>query len=356
MERQPSLDIIRGLAIFSMVGIHMAVSPYFNMTFMSWLGIIVTPLFLMAAGTSSELFVESRSSKFIEMKLIYLELFCRALTLYTISITGLFVGHLFLPKIYPVFEFFSWGLIQLIAIGYILSIPLSKNSKLIFPLIILIFMLTFVSKIYFPTQLSFLTIGFRPFLPYIGFFWFGQIIYNNFYSNSIVHRTDNKTIICIYSYIVYLCYIFCYLFRIDIYNTIFYELFLFLLTSAIYISLTIFLKDFIDEKGKEMKILYLLERPGKIAFTIYYTHMPFIFFLILPLLNFFHISNRLIIMSISILTISSLFIIFATIENIWRQQKYILGAEWFLRNGTEMLMKLVIIIVKNLRIHIYGQS
>jgi len=335
MERYASIDIIRGLAIFSMVGVHMAVSLFFDMSFMTGLGVLVTPLFLMVAGTSCELFSARR-----QLNTYKLELLSRALILYIFSIAGLFFGHLFLPKIYPVFEFFSLGLIQLIALGYVFSIILPLNLKFKVLLIIIVFIIAFILKVYFShLPSSFLPTYSRLF--YIVYFWFGQIVYAFLYSN---HKllTINTTRNNMYNYlsIILVSYISIYFIYLHIFLNNFNDLLIFLLTSGFYILLAVFLIFYIDLGKRKVGILNLFEMPGKIAFTIYYIHMPLIFFFVLPLYKFFSF-NRSTIMSIA--TIFLLFLIFAVIEIRWRKRKYIMGAEWILREGAELVRRFIII-------------
>jgi hypothetical protein len=326
--RVSSVDIGRGFAILCMVAAH------FGITF--WIlniygEIFAAPFFLLISGISFEFFMKSRIQKNNCRKFIFLESVSRSVFIYLLPLLPYFAVCLLFPEKFT-FYFIHWGVFQVIAIGYILGFFVHGNWKLKVGAVFAVFFITILIQTYFSDFLGFLLSDFFPVLPWVAYFFVGQLIYEvyNIQSFPSVKLLFISLISCIFSVIFFK---FSNVpFGHDFRNQ-FPE---FLLLSSIFFLIQSIFIILVDRQHDCEKLLNPLERIGEIAFSAYYIHFPLVIvagliFTKYNLPSFFIIPSILIII-----------LILAAIESYWEKYNFILSLEWVLRKCSNMLYGLLL--------------
>ncbi len=336
--RYHSIDIARGIAIFCMLVAHVYLLFPAYIKY-NYLGSLAAPFFIIIAGTSYDLLISARVKINIENKLIFLEIFYRALMLITIDAIALFVGSMISPSIYHFAIYF--GVFQVIALGYIVGclIPNNLITK-IFSLIGLAFLIV-VTGICFSNNAILINISITVF-PMLIYFQFGRILFNlldkqyqQLFSPKFL--VIIPSLLLIYSVILYLKG---YTIVGDL-STQRYELpVILIICSLMYIIFSVLVR-YVDRSNEYLIVLKPFERMGKIAFTLFYLNMIII---ILVLMFFLKCLPNIVLPKESIfmyvISIILLVLIFAQFEKLWSKYNYRYGAEWIYRNGTRLLVNI----------------
>lgn len=324
INRDRSIDTARGFAILLMIQVHLFILVPYN-GIINNLNSLMSPssFFLIMAGLSYEFFFRSRSAKYSEQT-IFIEIIYRALILVSVDMLILLIGSILWPSTYS-FTIY-WGVIQVIAFGYIFGYIFPRDFKsrifLIIGLILLTLMFDFSNML----------------LPGLIYFQFGRLIYY------MVSLEDNKKHLFIISSLLIICNIsILYIFNINIFSgwiashrwefpTII------IITNNVFVLLTV-IRGIIHKYPNISYFLNPIERMGKIAFTIYFAHIGLIFAISTLVLKFL---PDIIIKSSFILQFFALIlfvIFFSTLEKYWSNYDYIFGFEWLLRKGSKFLLR-----------------
>jgi len=343
-SRLHAVDICRGLALLLMIEAHIS-QP---MGWISdWAFIMAGPFFLIISGFSYDLFLASRM-KNSSKKYIFLESFFRGFLIYIIPlipyiIVGLFFSSLFSSVTGHTYKIniFHWGIFQIIGVGYILGLLIPNNFKSKILATISAFVITYIISNYFHESLSVMITGIFPLFPWIGYFLYGRVAYELYQSKQL--KNDKNLVIFSAAFLII--------------SLLIYEIFganlssfasarsqfpMFLLLCSLHYIIFSLLVIYIDHKHFYFSFTDKLENIGKICFTAYYIHFLSLFLIQKPVSMFFNnlppaISNLIILSIITIILIQ--------IEKIWKNYNYKFGFEWFLRKGTEELLKLSRVIV-----------
>jgi hypothetical protein len=327
IDRVRSVDIGRGFAILCMIAAHFGISFWIINRYGE---IFAAPFFLLISGISYEFFINSRLQKNVYHRSIFLESFSRSFFIYLLPLVPYFVVCLLYPEKFT-FYLIHWGVFQVIAIGYILGFFIYESWKIKVGAIITVFFITTLIQTYFSYYFRFLLSDFSPILPWIAYFFAGQLIYEVYKKPSLPSSKllFVSFIACIFSFVFFKFsnIPFDYSFR--------NQFSLFLLILSIFFIIQLFFIILVDRLHKCEKILNPLERIGKIAFSAYYIHFLLVF-LAGKIIIQYNFPSFFIFPSILVIIL-----ILAGIEKYWEKYNLIFSLEWFLRKGSNMLFYLL---------------
>lgn len=333
-ERVSSLDVSRGLSIVLMIEAHILIFvPYLT----KYSAFFAAPLFLVIAGVSYQLFLQSRIKKGVNLRIIYMETFWRSITLFLVTFSVTIIGILFVPWYYQSIgngwvNLFNipWTVFEAISIGYLLGLIIYKNKKLKVIAIFAIFTLSYLISTFHIDSLYSLITPSSFSMNMISFFIFGQLIFEIYNKENISLKNNSKLLIYAISFIAIsfaIQYIFPYNF--DYENRTKFTVFL--MSSSIMLFVMLILIRFIDIKKYLRKICVPFENIGRIAFTAYYLHLLIIFLLKKLIMGHFLLyADNLIILILTVM-------ILAVFEKIWRKYNYVFGLEWTLRKVANIM-------------------
>ncbi len=348
-NRMRSLDILRGIAILSMLEAHIQEliilqNPVtYYTSFIPYIanraGIFSAPFFLIISGLGFQFFIENRKRKKQQINLIFYESILRALLLYIISTLFLFIASIVQPSAYS-FTYLNWNVFQVIGMSYILGCIISikthpKNDTFIlFSMYFIIFITYDISNILILNK-NILLLGVFPFIPYYSFFIFGQLSYKLYEIN--IGKLINTLIPSVFIILTSLIFITDLSLNFDYRENILLASWL----CIFHLTLQLLFINFIDLKNLNNFTLKLtivcVEALGKIAFSLYYLHLGLIIFTMI-VLRYFEIE---IFGSADALNII-LFTIFMTSFSIfslkWKNINYKWGLEWLFRQSTNMIL------------------
>lgn len=335
-KRDISTDIARGFAILLMIQVHLFILVPYNGD-LNYLNSLMSPapFFLIMSGLSYEFFFKSRLTKYNHEKIIFFEIIYRALILVSIDMLALLVGSVLWPSLYN-FTIY-WGVIQIIAFGYIFGYFFPKDFK---------------SKIFSTVGLTFLMIIFNlnlsnnpilfdlsvTLLPGLIYFQSGRIIHD------LLTLESNKNYLASLSSLLLICnLLLIYLFNINIFSewiavhrwespTIF------IIINNVFI-LTVLIQKVIYKYSCLSLFLNPIERLGKIAFTVYFAHVGLLFAISTFTLKFLPdvVIPSSFLLQFCILILFLVF--FSTIEKYWSNYEYLFGFEWLLRKGSKLMLE-----------------
>ena len=341
--RIPSVDIFRGLALLLMIDAHIPISVGW---ISKWSHILAAPFFLIVSGLSYDLFLSSRKRKTIEKKYICVEAFSRGFLIYALPLVPyIIISILFtvpfiqLPYVqrYSI-QIFHWGVFQIIGVGYILGLLIPNNLKSKVFFLIFTFISTFIISNFYPDVFYFLINDIYAFFPWVGYFLYGRIFYE-LYNRSFKDETlfGFSLVFLISSLLTMnIC-------KVDFLLSTRDQFPMFLFLSSFYFIIFTLMIIFIDRRHFHHCFFNLLENVGKICFTSYYIHFPILFFINYVFKVFFGDTTSFksfdsLVLNIIILLF--IIIILSYIEKKWRNYNYIFGFEWFIRTGSQILIKL----------------
>ena len=325
-QRIQSVDIGRGFAIICMIAAHISIIFW---VINDYGRIFAAPFFLLISGISYEFFLESRFQKKVLKISIFSESFSRSVIIYFLPLIPYFVVGIWgLTNI----QVIHWGVFQVIALGYILGFFVHGDWKLKMYAIILVFLSTFLAQFFYPQILNFLLVGFTPLLPWLAYFFMGQLIFE------IYQRRYISIIFLILISIIAFIFSFGFFYHIHMpfESDLRTEIPFFLLLSSLFFLIQAIFIILVDRLHVCDLLFNPLERIGKIAFTAYYLKYPLVFCAAFIMIKFnlppiFLIPSIIIIMGI--LTI---------IEKFWEKYDYKFGFEWIVRRGSTLLYKKII--------------
>lgn len=336
MERLPSVDVCRGIAVIGMVAgdipTVMNISNYYEFLF-------VPGFFLFIAGVSYELFVISRTERHKNLITRNLETFWKAIILLAIT-QGIFLaGVLLFPSRFGM-EFNS-SLFLVISVGYLLSVFIPGKLVYHLPIIIVPFiLLNYLNPV--PGMFFFLFSDPFPLIPFISYFFAGRAIMVVYEKMNDLPMKNGKIVIVSAVFVAVMAGIF-WLFALPLQGTARTEFPGFLLLAGLMICILSLLSVCHARiKGFDF-FLSPLERTGRIAFSAYYAFYA-LELLVFPYLNRVFIAHfdHNVQMAAYILSIIGILFLTAGIEKIWRKTGYIFGLEWALRYGAAFFTKLTV--------------
>lgn len=333
-KRISSLDISRGISIFLMIEAHILILiPLFSKK----CAFFAAPFFLIIAGVSFQLFLQSRIKRGLKYSSIYLETFWRALLLFLITFSITILGIIFFGWYYKLIGNVGltiynipWTVFEAISLGYIIGLIIYRSFKLKLLTIFVLFVISYLISFFDINSLFFLIKPSSFSMNMIAFFIFGQLIYESYNKVNISPSRNSKLIaysiiLIIVSYIILI---------ISPYEFVYSERTkfpVFLMSSSILFFSMLILIRLRDINDKFKNILSPFEGIGKIAFSAYYLHIIIIHLLKIVLLN--RMPPYIVNITILVLTV----IILSIIERYWRKYNYAFGLEWILRRGANFL-------------------
>jgi len=344
-ERFSSLDIVRGFAIFLMIESHIAVIlPSSALNYLS--GIVAAPFFVLISGLAFEFFVLSRIKRGNSRPRILIETLSRGVTLFTITLLPYFIASIVMPSTFPWVGIFKSSVFQVIAIGFIIGFFLQGRPVLkIIALALILFSTPIFRSI---GDLSFLTTDPFPPFPFLGFFVIGQI-FSDIYTNKRIELINSRILLCI-SILPLIILLPILLLS----NTVFDrpalgQVHVFLLVCGAQFFFIVLFKVLVD-RARHMVMFRSLEGIGRISFSAYYLHWPFIFILakIFSILSFTS-SDFIIVLLLNLVILMSITWVLSFIELKWSKYRYALGVEWIFRKGSAQLVSLFELLIKKAR-------
>lgn len=347
-SRLHSVDICRGLALLFMIEAHIPQSV--NLV-TSWSGILAAPFFLITSGLSYDLFLSSRikneAQKYIILESVFRGLFVYLIPLLPYAIVGIFFMSSFSYVLGHKYEIniIHWGIFQVIGVAYIFSLIIPNNLKSKILVLISIFIISYIIKAPSQQALYFLVEfkpGSYPLLPWIGYFLFGRIIYELHQNVNMIK--DNKLM----SFSIVFLILNLLMFKtsgISFLSSNRVQFPIFLLISSIYLLIFSLIVRYIDNKHYWLQFMSPIESIGKICFTAYYVHYLLLFILVKSA-SFFPNYFSPVILNLLMLVIIAMILV--KLEQKWRNFNYMFGFEWFIRKGTDKLLKLSRYNYKNL--------
>lgn len=335
--RLHSVDICRGLALLLMIEAHI---PQSMGWISNWSIIMAAPFFLIISGLSYDLFLSSRIKTEVK-KNIFLESLFRGLLVYTIPLIPYIIVGLFFISYFSFvtgnsyeINIFHWGVFQIIGVGYIFGSLIPNNLKSKTLITISTFIITYIITNLFQETFYFLLTGSFPLLPWIGYFLFGRIAYG-LYQNK--HLKNDTTLLSFSIIFLIISLLIFETYKVDFLSSTRDQFPIFLLISSVHLFVFSLLITYVDHKHICLSLMNPLEKVGKICFTAYYIHFLIILTIQKSASIFFTyfppaISNMVIFVIITAILVQ--------IEKSWKNYNYIFGFEWFIRKGTDSLLKL----------------
>jgi hypothetical protein len=336
VERLPSVDICRGIAVIGMVAGDLPtvinISNYYEFLF-------VPGFFLFIAGVSYELFVLSRTERHKNVTARNIETFWKAIILLAITQGIFFAGVLLLfPSKFSMA--FNSSLFLVISAGYLLSVFIPGKLLYQIPAIIIPFLLLN----YLNPSGMFLFLFSHPFplIPFISYFFAGRavmVVYERMHDLAM----KNVKIVFGSAVLIAAMALVFRLFSLTFTDTTRAELPGFLLLAGVMTGILSVLSVCHHRiKGFDF-FLSPFERAGRIAFSAYYGFYALELTLI-PYLNRALIRNfdPEIQMVAYVLSIIIILFLIAGFEKIWRKSGYKFGMEWALRYGSAYFTKLTL--------------
>lgn len=336
MERLPSVDVCRGIAVIGMVAGDI---PTVMIMSNFYLFLFVPGFFLFIAGVSYELFVISRTERHANPVTRNLETFWKAIILLAITQGIFLVGSLLFPSRFSM-EFNS-SLFLVISVGYLLSIFIpGKLEYLLLILIVPFLLLTYLNPL--PGMFFFLFSDPFPLIPFISYFFAGRAVMVVYEKMNDLPMKNGKIVIVSAVFVAGMASIF-YVFSLPVTEAARTEFPGFLLLAGVMICILSSLSVCHARiKGSDF-FLSPFERTGRIAFSAYYA------FYALELVAFPYLNREFIAhvdlnvqMIVYVLSIISILFLTAGWEKIWRKTGYIFGLEWALRSGSAFFTKLTV--------------
>lgn len=327
--RIPSPDMARGFAILIMIEAHlMIIVSVPILTDIS--RALAAPLFTIVAGLSYELLLFSRRRAGKTKRSIFIETISRSIGLFGITILPSLIGSILLPSVFSQGVAF-WSVFQIISVGYLIGFPLHNHPIWKLSAIICSFILYGLLNPF--AQFAFLTGGLFPVLPFVGYFFVGQLIAAIYIDKRI--STANPVHLIISSLVLITLSISAsIIFEIPFERTSQMNPIFFLLTTGIQLMIFVLFILMVDKKRISEKFSNWLQAIGRIAFSAYYIHFAIIYLVHWSLISIGMTSISIIVNPISLFLIVGFIIV---IENRWRKHGYIFGVEWILRRFSTLI-------------------
>ncbi|MFX1256313.1 MAG: heparan-alpha-glucosaminide N-acetyltransferase domain-containing protein [Promethearchaeota archaeon] len=332
-KRIESIDFLRGLTIIFMIMYHIKIFWFerasgFFIEFIMVLGLIAAPFFLIISGIGFNLYISNSIKKDLSKIQIYIEIIKRAIIIFFIStLLNFLFGIFFISK----FLFLYWSVFQLIAISMLLSgiIILNRKWKLLFVILLIIILFALNQNILLLNSKLFdiLFEGSFPFFPWVYCFLLGILI-----GISIEKlNKDNFKIIAICYLILSINALLLWYLWFRIYFAESLELNLFLCSVGTFLILFLFFYLILDFKEINFRVNKVIEKWGKLSFSIYYIHFIIIYGVLILFTLYFYEDFQLTFGYYYYLIICLIFLM--TIESfllLWKKINYKYGAEWIL--------------------------
>jgi len=305
--------------------------------------LLVAPVFIMVSGVSFQFFISSRRERGYSERKLFFEGASRAIVLFFLTLIPPILSKLlFHPSDFasdPVASAANtWSIFQVIAVGYGIGILFTRN--------ILIQILSIPAIIFLSGMMSsmnifgLLTSGFYPLFPYFAYFLIGQLL-TKLYTDTRLRRVHTITLftcsIVLFFGLLMLTFISHLSLVLTNYKQNQTEPIIIALIASILLIILIFLIRVIDKRERAPILLRPIERVGRISFTSYYLEDYGATSVSLILLTSIGLSSIPIIVNPILLVIFILGL--ALFEWQWKRINYFLGAEWFLRKGSALLMR-----------------
>jgi hypothetical protein len=334
MERLPSIDVCRGIAVIGMVAgdipTVMNISNYYEFLF-------IPGFFLFIAGVSYELFIISRAERHKNIITRNIETFWKAIILLAITQGIFFAGVMLFPSRFSVV--FNSSLFLVISTGYLLSILIPSKLEYLIPIILVPFLLLNYLNTSIPGLFFFLFSDPFPLIPFISYFFAGRAIMIVYEKMNDLPMKNGKIVIFSAMFVAGMAIIF-QVFLIPFTKTTRTEFLGFLLLAGLMICILSVL-SFCRTRIKGFDFyLSPFERTGRIAFSAYYAFYA-MELIIFPYINrvFIKYLDPEIQIIIYFLSIIIILLITTGIEKIWRKTGYKFGMEWALRYGSAYFTK-----------------
>lgn len=326
-RRFASLDISRGFAITCMILAHM---PVIFWVFNDVGGMLASPFFLLVSGVSYQFFIASETNDHHDHNMFFLKVIPRSLLIYAIPLIPYFIVCFLFPSDFS-FRFIHWGVFQVIAVGYVLGYFVHRKRMMKIISVLLVFSATLIITVYFSSSPGILVSDHTPVLPFLAYFFIGQLIYEIylFPPDKSLLLSCSTFFIVLFGFLLFSCagVPFNDYSRSQI-PTIF-------LISAFFLGVMVFLVQIVDNKNFLLKILDPLRRIGKISFSSYYLHYILVIGLGWVLLQFNF--SPIFVIPCTLLIIISL----AALEKYWETVNFIFGLEWMIRTGSNRIARLI---------------
>jgi uncharacterized membrane protein YeiB len=340
IQRDNSIDIARGFAILLMIQGHLSILVPYSGNLNNFLSLLSpATFFLVVAGMSYEFFITSRLIRYNHSKLVFFETIYRALILISVDLLMLLVGSFVSPSIYHFT--LEWGVIEVIAFGYIMGCFFQKDIKSKISLTVCLIFLMVLLKFNSLNNLILFNIS-MTLLPKLIYFQFGRLIPDLFRS------IKSKNHLLVISILALCCnisiiYIYTLVYHVNIsLNGITEHRWEF--PTILFLIVNIFLLMILIRRlcnSPNMKfLLEPIERLGKIAFTVYFVHIGILLAISIFIRKFLPTFNIPPLFTLQIFVLISFVILFSKFEKYWKSYGYIFGFEWILRKGSIFLLKL----------------
>jgi hypothetical protein len=337
MERLPSVDVCRGIAVMGMVAgdipIVANVDNFYEFLF-------VPGFFLFIAGVSYELFVISRTERHKNVTTRNIDTFWKAIILLAITQIIFFAGVIIFPSKFSMA--FNSSLFLVISVGYLLSIFIPSKLEYQIPIILVPFLLLNYLNTSIPGMFLFLFSHPFPLIPFVSYFFAGRAIMIVYEKMNDLPMKNGKIVVFSALFVTLMVIIF-RLFLLSFTKTTRIEFLGFLLLVGVMICILSLLSVcHYRIKGFDF-FLSPFERAGRIAFSTYYAFYA-LELVLFPFLNRVFVGNLDPKIQMAVYVMSIIIILFLTagIETIWRKSGYKFGLEWALRYGSAYFTKLTL--------------
>jgi peptidoglycan/LPS O-acetylase OafA/YrhL len=344
-KRYRSLDIIRGCAILSMIQAHLfllsnTIGP------MNTLATLLMPrfFFVMVAGTSFDLLVSSRMRNMVSSFDVRLEIFLRGGVLLSVDLLMLFIGSIVWPSLYS-FSLY-WGVFEAIAVGYLLGMVLPRS--LLSKMWSIAFLLAAIFLLDTSSSSALLADSLKNLLPMLLFFQLGRVMYDLYYNDEDnTYSMLRRGRLIVPTVFFLLGYFIAGYHHLGLSNPGWIVNDSNELPSIMIVFGNIFLlyhifAEIADRHGVRIILLHIVERIGRISFSIFFVHIAIIYlvrlsFTALGLAEILPLEPPL----LNLVTLASFILIFYSLEKWWSARQYRYGFEWILRTVPDYVMRIL---------------
>ena len=320
MKRDVSLDIMRGLAILSMVEIHSLLhfrpENQFIYLVMRSLGTLAAPFFLISAGMG----VAYLSDKYIEKINVFRQILVKRGFFLIIFASALGLFYLDLSRI------FDWDIFTFIGFMYLIIAMIGRNKYLILIFTFVSIILNLILPVDYPIILR---AGSFPIIPFASFFLIGIIIKG---LKPILERPKIQIIALFISLVIFIWVIISY--SKDIINFSRYDVWSFRGTLGIvslYFFILSIIRAVINKTPKILTFFKPLLKIGNLSFSVYY--IQYFLLIISPkiLQLIFKCPEVILINSFfwGILLLIIFFLLYIIVL-VWERFNFIFSLEWFM--------------------------
>ena len=342
-ERYRSLDVLRGCAIISMIQAHVFLLSTTS-GLMDILSTLLMPsfFFVMVAGTSFDLLMASRKRRMASAFDIRLEVLLRGGVLLSVDLIMLLFGSIVWPSQYS-FGLY-WGVFEVIAVGYLLGLILPRS--LLSKILSITFLLATILLIETISLNTPLMDSLKDLLPMLLFFQLGRVMHDLYYNNEdrtfSMLRRGGLIVPLVFFFLGYLIAYWCNPDRSNLEWII--ESNGLHSIAVIFGNILLLYHIFaviVDRHGIRARTLHIVERIGRISFSIFFLHIAVIY-LVRLLLEALGLDEILPFTSPlwNIVTLISLVLAFYFLERWWALRQYRYGFEWVLRRVPDYAIKL----------------